>query len=270
MADNGLLASHRAPRGSFAVTLSVWRALMLREALSRLFATRISWAWLLFEPVFHVAYLLLLYGAAHVHSVGNLDTPIWIMVGIQAYFLFRKTADQVAGAAADNNALFAYRQVRPIDTLIARALLEGATWAVVTLLLILVLALTGHAFQPDCPLAMIGVALAMWLLGLGFGMVVSAATALMRETRQVLHIVLRPLYLLSGVMFPLDTLSPEWRRLLMFNPVANGVDLMRAGLSRNYASLAEASGPYLWAWVLGLLALAIALQLRVADKIAAR
>lgn len=125
MADNGLLARQPAPRSSLAVTLSVWRALMLREALSRLFATRISWAWLLFEPVFHVAYLLLLYGAAHVHSIGNLDTPIWIMVGIQAYFLFRKTADQVAGAAADNGALFAYRQVRPIDTLIARAARRG-------------------------------------------------------------------------------------------------------------------------------------------------
>ncbi len=264
---SGSAAPHRS---SLAVTWSVWRALMLREALTRLFATRISWAWVLFEPVFHVAYLLVLYSAVRVRSVGNLDTPVWIMVGIQTFFLFRKTADHVAGAPADNSALFAYRQVKPVDTLVARGLLEGASWLVITLLLIAILALWGHPFAPQFPLAMMGACAAMWLLGVAFGMVVSACTTLMRETRQVLHIVLRPLYMISGVMFPLGSLPADWRALLMLNPLAHGVELVRMGLSDNYQAVPETDAGYLFAWVLGLLLLGLALQLRLAHKVGAR
>lgn len=260
----------RPPRPPLVVTLCVWRALMLREALARLFATRISWAWVLFEPVFHVAYLLALYAAVRIHAVGNLDTPVWIMVGIQTYFLFRKTADHVAGAPADNSALFAYRQVKPVDTLIARALLEGVTWLVVTSLLAGGLALWGHPFAPDTPLTMIAAWVAMWLLGTGFAMIVSASTALMRETRQMLHIVLRPLYLISGVMFPLATLPAPWRQVLMLNPLAHGVELARMGLSRGYHAVPETDAGYLWGWVLVVVGLGLSLQLTLAHKVAAR
>lgn len=47
--------SGRPPRNPLTVTFAVWNALLLREALSRLFGRRAAWFWLLFEPIFHVA-----------------------------------------------------------------------------------------------------------------------------------------------------------------------------------------------------------------------
>src|SRR3546814_2028028 len=38
-----------------SVTLSVWKALLLREALARLFSGRASWFWLIAEPILHMA-----------------------------------------------------------------------------------------------------------------------------------------------------------------------------------------------------------------------
>ena len=47
------------------ITLSTWKALFLREAVSRLSAGRAAWLWLLLEPVLHVTYILVIYTAIH-------------------------------------------------------------------------------------------------------------------------------------------------------------------------------------------------------------
>ena len=101
-------------RSSFSITLAVWKALFLREALGRLFSGRASWFWLLGEPVFHVAYLVFIFTGIRVTSVGGIDATIWIMVGMLAYFMFQRTATQVMNAISANQALFAYRQVKQI------------------------------------------------------------------------------------------------------------------------------------------------------------
>ena len=38
-------------------TLTVWRALFLREALDRFFGSRAAWGWLLVEPAMHIGFM---------------------------------------------------------------------------------------------------------------------------------------------------------------------------------------------------------------------
>ncbi|MFM9935468.1 MAG: ABC transporter permease [Novosphingobium sp.] len=252
------------------MTLGVWRALLLREAEAKLFASRVSWIWVLLEPVLHVTYLILLYAVIRVRKVGDLDTAIWVMIGLQAYFIFRKTADGVSSAATDNSALYAYRQVKPIDTLFARAFLEGSMNLAATALLAGLTALWGHVLYPDFPLGMLQAFFGMWLLGLGFGMIVSATSSLVREIRLLLGVVLRPLYLLSGVMFPIASLAKPWREILMLNPAAHGVEMARMALSRGYQAVPETSPAYLFTFGGILVLVGLALQLRFATRIAER
>ena len=47
-------------RSPLRVTVSVWKALFLREAAGRLFGERAGWFWLLLDPMFHVAYLMVI------------------------------------------------------------------------------------------------------------------------------------------------------------------------------------------------------------------
>ena len=71
--NSGLL--NRSP---WQVMWSVWTALFLREALARLFSSRGAWAWLLLEPIFHIAYLVIIFTMIRVHSVSGFDTGLWI------------------------------------------------------------------------------------------------------------------------------------------------------------------------------------------------
>jgi capsular polysaccharide transport system permease protein len=257
-------------RNPIAITLSVWRALMLREAVSRLFATRISWIWVFMEPVMHIAYLLYLYTTVRVFTVGELDTAIWLTVGLLGYFMFRSTSDEVTGAAAQNTALFAYRQVKPVDTQLARAFLEGFMLMMLCMGAALVLKLEGHLIDFEDPLGIMAVYFALWVMGLGLGMCLTPLYAGVREARIAVKFVMRPLYLISGVIFPLNSLPPDIREILMWNPIANGVELARFAITSNYAVIPEASAGYFYGFTLVILFIGLALQRRFANLIAAQ
>jgi len=57
------------------------------------------------------------------------------MVGLLAFFMFRRTATQTRNAVSSNQALFAYRQVKPVDPVLVRAGLEGFLMVVIMVIL---------------------------------------------------------------------------------------------------------------------------------------
>ncbi len=109
------------PRSAFVITLSVWKALLLREALGRLFGRRAAWFWLLLEPLFHVGYLMLIFTVVRVRHVGGIATALWIMIGLVAYFMFQRASRQSMNAVGANFPLFVYRQVLPVDSVVPPA-----------------------------------------------------------------------------------------------------------------------------------------------------
>ena len=259
----------QAVRTSWAVTLSVWRALILREAVSRLFASRISFVWLFGEPVVHVSYLIFIYTRIRVHSIGGVDAAIWLLIGILGYYQFRKISDHVIAAPEKNRALFAYRQVKPIDAALARAILEGFLGILVLIVLLFLNSLQGHQFAPDDPLGLISALFGLWLLGLGFGLCMTSLFAVVRESRHFYVMAMRPMYLLSGVLFPISPLPHEARAIFMLNPVASGLEMARKSLSSAYVAPPELDPNYLYEFALICFFIGLATNRMVEKRIAA-
>jgi capsular polysaccharide transport system permease protein len=257
-------------RSHLAVTLSVWKALFLRESLSRLFAARAAWFWLVLEPAFHAAYLVFIFTVVRVRPVGGIDTTVWILVGLLAFFMFRRTGTQVMNALSANKALFAYRQVKPVDTTLVRGGLEGFLMAAIAAIQLGGAALLGHDVLPDDPLQVIEVFATLWLLGVGFGLAASVATELVPEAGRVIKLVMMPMYLLSGVMFPLSIVPPPYRDWLLLNPVAHGLELARAGFAGHYHMVPGVSEPFLQGCALAMLFLGLALHRRFASRLASQ
>lgn len=223
-------------RNSFRITLSVWKALLLREALSRLFSSRASWFWLVAEPVVHMAILGFLYSGIRQHTIGGIDTLIWLVIGLQGFFLFRRTANQMAGAIDANRALFSYRQVLPIDTVLMRGLLEMILMVVVISVVLTGILMLGHDVIPYDPLTVLGGFFGLWLLGVAFGLIISASAEVAPEFRQISNMVMMPLYFVSGVMFPIATVPEPYRDWLLINPIVHGLDGAREGFAPYYHS----------------------------------
>lgn len=241
--------------------------MFLREALGRLFAMRAAWFWLLLEPVFHTAYLMFLFTVMRVGNIGGVDTAVWIMVGMQAFFMFRNTGTQVMNAISANRTLFAYRQVKPIDTLIVRAGLEALLLIFVTCILMTGLAMFGHAVLPADPLAVMEAFFGLWLVGLGFGLITSVIVELVPEAGKVINLVMMPLYILSGVILPLTVVPQPYRDWLLLNPVAHGLEAARLGFAPHYHAVVELSLSYMYGFALVSIFLGLALHRRFAARL---
>lgn len=237
-------------RGPLAVTVAVWQAIFLREALDRLFDMRFAWFWLLAEPVMHIGFMVFIFTVLRVRAIGNADAMVWIMVGMLAFFLFRRTAVQATHAVDSNRPLFAYRQVKPFDPVIARAVLEAILLAIITVILLLGAALLGHLAVPDDTLLVLAAAFGLWLFGLGYGLIAAVLMELIPEAEHVLNILMLPLYLISGVIIPVATIPVPYRDLLMLNPIVHGLELVRLGFFPYYHSAPGLSVNYLYAWAL--------------------
>lgn len=252
------------------VMLAVLHALLMREALRRLFATRAAWAWLIVEPLFHAGYLTVIYTVIRVRSVGGIDLVIWLLSGLMGFFLFRRTASQVSEALTANRPLFSYRQVKPLDTFIARAVLEGVLMTVLTTVVFIGATLLGHPFVPDAPLTVLMAFFCAWMIGFGWGVIEAVASDLVPELGNVLDLASRPLYLISGVVFPLSLLPPVLRDWLMLNPLAHLVEQLRLGIASHYHAVPEANLAYPFACALVLLFAGLLLLRRFEWKVLSR
>lgn len=254
-------------RSSLQITASVWHALLLREAVARLFGRRWAAVWLLVEPLAGIGFLLGVYAILRARHVGGMDTLLWLSSGLLAFYLFRRTAAQGAAGIGANLALYTYRQVHPVDTIITRCVLEGLINLLIALGVLAALALLGIPVQAEDPLQIMQALLGLWLLGLGWGLCASVANGLLPELAGVLNLLLMPLMLVSGVVFPLSAIPYPWREWVMLNPVAHGIEGVRAGISPFYHHATELDMGYLCQWTLGLVFLGLALQVRFRHRL---
>lgn len=233
-------------RSSFSITISVWRAIFLREALDRLFRERGAWFWLLIEPVTHIGFLALIWGVVRKTSMGGMDVVVWLMVGMLAFFLFRRTAIQVMYAVDCNRPLFAYRQVKPFDTAIVRGGLEAFIMTLVSAIVIIIVNLLGRDAIPGDPLLVLGAVLGLWLFGMGYGLIASVLMELVPELEHILKILMMPLYLISGTIWPLASIPSPYREYLLLNPLAHGIEAVRLGYVSHYYAVPGLSLSYLY------------------------
>jgi len=245
----------------------VWQALFLREALDRLFGARFSWFWLFFEPVTHIAFFAFIFTVIRVRHVGGIETAMWLMIGMSAFFTFRRTAMQAMNAVESNQSLFYYRQVLPVDAVIARAALEGFLMGIVIVLLVAGSMLFGYKVSPQNPIMIFSAFTSLWLLGVGFGLIFSVIKGLVREFNLVIKFLMRPLYFLSGVILPIASVQPPYREWLMLNPISHGIEAARLGFAPYYHAAPELNLGYLWMWALVSITLGLLLHRNYAKKL---
>lgn len=256
-----------AYRSSLNITLSVWRALFLREALTRISGARARWFWIVAEPLAHMVFMAFLFAWMRHRLVAGADPYVWLVVGLATFFLFRRSGVQAMWAIDDNKAMFVYRQVRPVDTVIVRAALDGFLNLLIGLVALAILALMGREVIPDNPLLLMAAVFGIWLLGLGFGLIASVPTVLVEESNVFLGFVMTPLYLVSGVIFPISLVPFPYQQWLAYNPLVHALEAARLGVSSGYHAFASLDLLYVYAWALVMIFLGLVLQVRFSERL---
>jgi len=257
-------------RSPLSVTYAVWRALFLREAAFRLAARRAAWLWLLLEPISHVAFIMVFFEIVRARVTPGADPGMFIMTGLLSFFMTRNTAFRSMEAVKANSALFAYRQVKPVDTVIVRAGLEGFLGLIVALILLSGVALFGIDVLPYRPLEVLAAFVGLWALGLGLALMLSVAGEMVPEIGNLVKLAFIPLYFFSGIMFPIQLVPQPHREWLFYNPIVHGIEVLRGGFFPHYHVSPEANLSFLYGSALLTVFLGLALHVRYARKIIAQ
>jgi len=229
------MAASRALRSPFVVTLSVWRALFLREAVTRLSRNPVAWFWLIAEPVAHIAFLMWIFVIGlRQNRMAGVDTSVFIMLGVLAFTIPRNLMNGGMAAIGGGQALYTYRQVKTIDTVIARVGLESLLACLIFFVIWTGAALFGFPVYLVNPLGAILAVAALWLAGLGLALVFSVVANLNAQAGHIVRMFMAPLYVLSGVMFPTSAVPLSMRDVLLLNPLVHGVESLRLAFMPHY------------------------------------
>ena len=202
-------------------------SLILREVRTRFGRQKLGYLWALLEPALHIGVFWTLYYVGGRHAVGTMPIPLFLATGLMPYFAFSQTYSRLTGAIRTNFALLAHRQVKPLDVILARALLEGATVICVLLLFAAGAAFFGIDVKLHDPLGAIAAFGLLWMLGLGLGLLVEAVSTLIESLRMVMSVAIRFLYFTSGIFFTVSMMQGDLRSSVLTNPVLHLVETVR-------------------------------------------
>ena len=254
-------------RTPLAITFAVWKALFLREAVTRLSTGRAAWLWLMLEPLIVIIFHLYWYSALLIGSMYGMDIAIWFMLGFSGYFLFNRIGKQSMNALNANQTLFAYQVVKPIDTVIIRAALEGFIMTVTIGLLCIAVKTLSLPLNLSNFMLAIEAWVGLGLLGLGYGMIFSVINDLVPEIEKLLNFITLPLYFVSGVFIPVLGVPEPYHGWIIINPIVHGIEYLRIAFGNGYIADPSLSLNYLYGCALSFNLLGLALHKKYAIKL---
>jgi capsular polysaccharide transport system permease protein len=246
-------------RDAWQIQRAVVVALVIRELRARVQGQWLSLMWMVLEPLAHVLAILALIGARSATVSVNVEFPVFLVTGLLPFFIFRNLARRLSKSISANRGLFAYRQVMPIDALVARGFVEVGLWSMVYLAALALLGWLGYHWFPREPLELAGVSVVLIALGVSLGLLFAVIAHNRPRVDAFIGLIFLPLYFASGVIFPLHNLSPSLREILLYNPVLHLIELSRVHFLPNYAPLHGVDPFYPAAWALVLVALSLSL-----------
>lgn len=216
----------RTQRSPLEIQKAVIFALFVRELKTRFGKYRMGYVWALLEPVAHVTVLSLIWSAMGTHDFNGIPVPMYILTGMIPFLYFQKSVSLCMNAIDANRGLFNYRQVRPIDPVLARIVLETIIHFSSYLFLLFI---AGWFLRYDVAindaLGLITINSLLLITTLGVGLLFSVYNTLYPEIMKLVPLLLfRILYFISGIMFPLIFVPAEYHRWLLWNPLLHIVE----------------------------------------------
>ena len=137
------------------IVKNVVEGLIYRELKTRVTKSDSGIIGIFIEPIAVIVVFLLIFYFLRGNNP-NLDTRLFLLSGIILFTLFTQIALRSINAITANEALFIYKPVKPMDTVIARTIIETGLYAIVFLTLSLgIFYLAEEVILNDFPLMVI-------------------------------------------------------------------------------------------------------------------
>ncbi len=212
---------------------AIW-ALLLREVASTYGRSAGGYLWVVAEPVGAVVIMSVVLGQIlRAPGLGE-NFPYFYASGYLPFALYTAISASLAQTLRASAPLLGLPAVSLADALIARLILGLITQAcIAAIVIMLVIWPTDHRPFLDWSALSVGAAM-LASLGVAVGLANCFLFAAFPVWERVWAILNRPMFFVSGVMFVPEMVPTQLRDLMMLNPVAHGIALVRKGFFATY------------------------------------
>ncbi len=247
-----------APRLSATESyLRVLHALMLRDMRTRFGASYWGYAVVVLWPCAHVFMLVAIYYFRKVPAPIGESSPVFFASGAVPVLIYQYMSREVMKAVSANRPLTYYPQVKLIDVIFARLLVEMVSGSLTLITVMAILAALGIDPLPVEPFQAVTGFLAAVLLGIGIGFVNVCIMAFFPTWALGYVLFNIIIYITSGVMFLPNYLPEQIYSVLKYNPAVQIIEWVRLG----YYPALEVQVDYFYVIMFGLTTLCIGLLL---------
>jgi len=208
------------------IFLAVQKALFLRELGMRFTISKMGLFWTFFEPFMQIMVFIIMKLVLFGGSSENFDFAVFLALNFTAYNLFKNILTKSMGAFIANKALFIYKQVKPIDTIIARVFVE----VFITGIIILIFIIIGVYFNFDLniknlPMVMLGM---LWIsfFGFSFGVFLAVGNTFYPSISKIINIFSTFLMFGSAIFYTIEMLPSQIQNYLLYNPLVHFIEMI--------------------------------------------
>lgn len=214
----------------------VVHAFILRETRTRFGKTRLGYLWALFEPMAYILTMVGIFTALGRGAPIDVDITLFFFSGILPFLMFSKMMAGLGTAIDANQQLLTYPQVKTLDIMLARLILEFSTLLLVGVIYLVVTYLVIGFRGIENVAAMIAGLVMAALLGAALGLLGSIAKLYMPAYSNFQGVLSRVLFFTSGIFFVVEGLPPVLQEWLWYNPVLHLVEWVRSSFFYGFES----------------------------------
>jgi capsular polysaccharide transport system permease protein len=233
MSAVAVAAPVRRPLAAFAAAAQtqavVLFALMMREVHTRYGRDNLGFLWLVGEPLVFCVGVIIIWTTMHGRYEHGIPILAFVMTGYLPLTLWRHCVMRSVHCFRANSSLLYHRQVRMLDLLIARIVLEvyGSMIAYAVMSFVF-WALNLYELPQDWGLFYLGWGYMVLFSG-GLGLVMGCVSEMAEWTEKLVGPFMYFLLPVSGVFYMSDWLPERYRELALLVPTVDAFEMIRGG-----------------------------------------
>lgn len=217
-------------RNGWWVQLRVIHALMIRELNTRFGRENIGFLWIMAEPLLFAGLVGVLWRLTKGAEEHGMSIIAFVATGYIPITLFRHGVSRSVAVFTANGSLLYHRQIKILDFILARFVIEVLGGMMAYLFMAVVLIILGEFPMP----ADMGLLLAGWFIYAMFTFSMCLVIAPISEMSEVMEkfipVTTYVMIPFSGLFTMAAWLQPEAREYLLLSPFVNAMEMMRKGV----------------------------------------
>ena len=213
---------------------NVINALIYRELKTKISKARFGFLGVLIEPFVTLGIFIAIFSFFRIRPTNGLNIYIFLGIGFIYYRTFQGSIMSSLNSLNANRSLFTYKQVKPIDTVITRCLVEAyINFIILIFLFLTTFLLEGYLSIDSFPMFILSFA-ALNIFCLSLGIITMVACYRYEWLKIAIPFMLRPLFFTSGVLFSIRNIPQNLRPLLTWNPLLHSIEVARNSINTEY------------------------------------